>query len=70
MVIKWFWNLVNFIDGYFITRSIKKNNPELYKVLTEEFSPENFEEVPGRPGLHIHKDALEAMRMLGEEGHA
>jgi hypothetical protein len=70
MVIKWFWNLVNYIDGWIATRELKRNNPALYKQLCEEFNEENFEEVPGVPGLKLHKDALENMRKLGEEGHA
>ena len=72
MVIKWFWRLVDYIDGWIATRELKRNNPALYKQLCEEFNEENFVEVPRPDGhtLFIHKDALENMRKLGEGDHA
>ena len=53
--------------GWVITRRIKRNNPALYRLLCEPFDPAGYEEIS--KGTLISKDALEAMRKLGEEEH-
>jgi hypothetical protein len=63
MIKLWDW-----LMGWYHTRQIKKNNPELYKFLCDfEFNEDNFEEVPGKPGVYLHKNVLETMRQLGED---
>lgn len=62
--------LWDWLSGWYCTWRIKRTNPGLYEFLKNyKYNPDDFEEVPGVPGLRIHKDALENMRKLGEEDH-
>lgn len=37
--------ITDWVWGWYTTLKIRYRNPELYKVLTEEFSPDNYVEV-------------------------